>query len=42
MTGVRRNLDDVVYEEDGHHNSYHVAAGVLRTRKKDVTSSFLA
>jgi hypothetical protein len=35
MTGVRRNLDDVVYEEDGyHHNSYHVATGVLRTRKK--------
>ena len=24
MTGVRRNLDDVVYEEDGyHHNSYN-------------------
>ena len=34
MTGVRRNLDDVVYEEDGYYNSYHVATGVLKTRKK--------
>lgn len=35
MTGVRRNLDDVVYEEDGHHNSYHVANGdVIENQKK--------